>query len=1025
MKIIKYALVLVLLHCTSVVSAQNPALESWLAGGDPLPALNQPPADSAAVPLRYWQPDSLIRLAREWGYLATQARAAARLLGEQEDLRRMETEAARVVKNCDGGDKNLLGYLPDLHSRLARHRAAINALVTRAPVAAVSWEEAYTRLDPSALPAPASVKDWDVLALRGEHHAVGIVVSNCTAELRQGSVMLSGLDPAQATCQVRQQVFVEDFYLREKRRTADPLPLLKQSDGAWTFDLPPGGAVKLHLHVHVQPGANGVAQAAVQVAVSGAEPTALRLTLRTPPVAAPTTDFQHLAFMYHTVGNAIAGKPEVAADDLAAHGVTMFEFAGTPKAVFDKEGNLLSADFSAHEPYLRAYLLRGLRPMIYWIDALRTADGEALKHPVRSLAYANLLRAFLKRAKELGYGPEHFVIMPGDEPHGGGYDGGEPDEHIRQMAESLKIIKEAVPELPVVTTITYYASPPVVKTVLPYVDVFVPHWPFPEKLDDNRAPNYNPRAAFEKSIMPMMERERAGRNATVMCYTVANGPTHGLLGGNRAFPIIAFGKGFTGVSHWAYNDIKGSTWHPWDGADAVNLDYIFVYDGTESHKFNHAWNPVGEVLVPSIRWEALRAGIQDAHLLTWLKAALEQNRLPGEAVPRARACLDTARSIAEGKTELTDAAVARLSRELREVYVAASPALAAADELVFTVRKFAGEYATNGVSTPFTETIHRIDTSGRNERTVVDFGDAACAAPAFSPAGDWLYFQSNRGGAYHIYRCRPDGAEVSPLTTPERPGAPWKSVFGVQVTSTGQVLGTFHDGDRGCVALLSADGAKQQLVAPHLGYLYMSALSPTGDAVIASGPASNYRLWLLRLPGAFRTGEDRITGPDIDLSPEHPNSYAPQFTPNGKTIVYSRIDGDIYRIDADGTGRKQLTTGNKYVEFRLSPRDKHGSTDGPQLSPAGEEVAYVAMKDGIPNIHIVDIEGRQPRQLTFRKSACGRPRWSPDGKSIAFVSFVGQYPQLFVVSASGGEPRQLTNLDGAVYMLNWRPKGEP
>ncbi|MFM7072634.1 MAG: hypothetical protein ACKO38_12670 [Planctomycetota bacterium] len=184
-----------------------------------------------------------------------------------------------------------------------------------------------------------------------------------------------------------------------------------------------------------------MAQAAVQVAVSVAEPTALRLTLRTPHVAAPTTDFQHLAFMYHTVGNAIAGKPDVAADDLAAHGVTMFEFAGTPKAVFDKEGNLLSADFSAHEPYLGAYLPRGLRPMIYWIDPLRTADGEALQHPIRSRAYANLLRAFLKRAKELGFGPERFVIMPGDEPHGGGYDGGEPDEHIRQMAESLKIIK--------------------------------------------------------------------------------------------------------------------------------------------------------------------------------------------------------------------------------------------------------------------------------------------------------------------------------------------------------------------------------------------------------------------------------------------------------------------------------------------------------------------------------------------------------------------------------------------------------
>jgi len=186
----------------------------------------------------------------------------------------------------------------------------------------------------------------------------------------------------------------------------------------------------------------------------------------------------------------------------------------------------------------------------------------------------------------------------------------------------------------------------------------------------NRAPNYNPRVAFEQSIMPMLEQERAGRKATVMCYTVACGPTHGPLRGNRAFPIIAFGKGFTGVSHWAYNDSKGGTWHPWDGTEAVNLDYILVHDGTENHPFNRAWNPTGETRMPSIRWEALRAGIQDAYLLTWLKAALEQGRLRGEEVARARACLDTARLIAEGKTELTDAAVARLSRELREVYVA-------------------------------------------------------------------------------------------------------------------------------------------------------------------------------------------------------------------------------------------------------------------------------------------------------------------------------------------------------------------
>ena len=42
MKMMKNTLVLLLLHSASAASAQNPALESWLAGGDPLPALNQP-----------------------------------------------------------------------------------------------------------------------------------------------------------------------------------------------------------------------------------------------------------------------------------------------------------------------------------------------------------------------------------------------------------------------------------------------------------------------------------------------------------------------------------------------------------------------------------------------------------------------------------------------------------------------------------------------------------------------------------------------------------------------------------------------------------------------------------------------------------------------------------------------------------------------------------------------------------------------------------------------------------------------
>ena len=350
----------------------------------------------------------------------------------------------------------------------------------------------------------------------------------------------------------------------------------------------------------------------------------------------------------------------------------MFEFIRTPKCEFDEEGKLLSADFSAHEPYLEAYLPHELRPMIFWIDALLMPDGEAIPHarPAWAKAYSNLMRAFLDRMKELGYGPEHFLAMPVDEPHGGGYDGGEPGEHIRHWAEALKTLKQSVPELPVVMTVSYYASAPVVQAFAPYVDVFVPHWPWVDKLAAKYAsPDYTPSVAFKEQIMPMMEKERDDRGASIISYTVACGATHSLLWGNRAFPIIAFGKGFTGVAHWAYNNATGSTWHAWDGKPW--LDYIFVYDGTEDHAFNRARNPTGETLVPSVRWEALRAGIQDAHLLMWLEEALEEGRLRGRVEARARAALAEARALAEDTSPLTDAGVAQLSRELRDIYIAA------------------------------------------------------------------------------------------------------------------------------------------------------------------------------------------------------------------------------------------------------------------------------------------------------------------------------------------------------------------
>lgn len=336
--------------------------------------------------------------------------------------------------------------------------------------------------------------------------------------------------------------------------------------------------------------------------------------------------------------------------------------------------------------------------------------------------------------------------------------------------------------------------------------------------------------------------------------------------------------------------------------------------------------------------------------------------------------------------------------------------------LVFSVRTWEGDYYSKDIpggveSTPVVGAIYSINSDGKELKKIVQLGRNT-DFPAFSHDAKWIYFQSNATGRSHVYRCRPDGTGVVNLTHGDRLGKQWKDAFGYALSRDGKkMLYTVHDGSSGRVALANIDGTEPRLIAPHLGYIYMAALSPTNDRVVFSGPARGYRLLLATLPD----------GKPVELTPDHPESFVPQFTPDGKSIIFIRRDGDVYRVDTDGKNLRRLTQGNRYVEFKLSANDRHGSTDGPHISPDGKRIAYIAVKDNVPNLCVMNLDGSEQRQLTSRKTPCGRVRWSPDGKQLAFVSFEGKHSQLFVVPAAGGEPRQMTRLDGAVYFVNWKP----
>lgn len=337
--------------------------------------------------------------------------------------------------------------------------------------------------------------------------------------------------------------------------------------------------------------------------------------------------------------------------------------------------------------------------------------------------------------------------------------------------------------------------------------------------------------------------------------------------------------------------------------------------------------------------------------------------------------------------------------------------------IVFELREWEGTYRSRDVPggverTPVRSTLVSVRPDGTDRHVITTAGERA-GHPLGSPDGQWLTWQSESAGRWTIWRARPDGSAATIIGPAPGIAPTGQSAFGACLSADGAHLTyTVHDGTTGRTVRAAADGSGAQVLAPQFGYLYMACPQPGTERVVCSGPARGYRLMVLDGPEA----EPRV------LTPEHPDSFAPQFTPDGQVIVFIRRDGGLYRIAPDGTDLRRLADGLA-IEFRLSAEDAHGSTDFPAISPDGRHVAYVAAdRAGRVQVFTVDIDGSDRRQLTDLPGPCARVHWSPDGRWLAFVATVDSRPQLHVVPADGSAPpRSVTQETGAVYALTWLP----
>lgn len=242
-------------------------------------------------------------------------------------------------------------------------------------------------------------------------------------------------------------------------------------------------------------------------------------------------------------------------------------------------------------------------------------------------------------------------------------------------------------------------------------------------------------------------------------------------------------------------------------------------------------------------------------------------------------------------------------------------------------------------------------------------------SPTWSPQGDRIAFLTDRGAGYEIYLMNPDGSGERPL----------------------------RDADHGGPLLTdniewSPDGTRIMYAVG--GKIYVVEVTAPGGGD-STAPAEN----LSASAPSYAYDNNATWSPD---------SSKLAFISNGCSGCFP----DLFTINADGTGRTQLTATSE-PEF------------APRWSPLGGQIAYGSYRSGSSNIYVIKADGTGDHLLTSEVSEAGSASWSPDGTRIAFSSagpIVSPRSGLYVVNADGTGLTYLTNEASAGRVL-WSPDG--
>jgi len=275
----------------------------------------------------------------------------------------------------------------------------------------------------------------------------------------------------------------------------------------------------------------------------------------------------------------------------------------------------------------------------------------------------------------------------------------------------------------------------------------------------------------------------------------------------------------------------------------------------------------------------------------------------------------------------------------------------------------------------------------------------ATAAPTDVPAGRILFDRQETDELEHYYTINTDGTDEQALFTHDGCHCARWSPDGTRIWTMGPTgHGTWS------FMTMRPDGSKQVVISPPIKTLNLGPATPSAD-----GRSIAFDGWDETDPSrnGLYLGSPELA--DLRLVRRLPEGtvHVDPFgvTPDGSRVLFMteradkpHLQGDLYVVDSDGRGLRQLNPRGTTLNFEAAPAS---------LSPDGRQAAF-----GVDDaVFIVDLDGGEARPITNRGGFVWAVSWSPTGEWIAYTRQHGTTSVVSLVRPDGTDQHEISPND--------------